>query len=275
MYKWLFAVILPVLLGAGPPAAPDEEYQALERAFNEAQQKYQEARRQQPEGQASERLTPPAKEFVPRFRAYAEKHLGQPAALPALAWLLRYGLTRQDNGVVPADVKWALAQVTKDYAAYPEMADIMPKLHPWDLSRQALINLYQKVIAINKDKQALAAATFLLAHQYYDHPDVAPDQAATGSAGKAGAGASAKQQREAAKRVAQEQKRAKELFAEVIRDYPDSPYAKSAAGYIFEIEHLQIGMTAPEFAGADADGKEIRLSGLRGRVVVLDFWGFW
>jgi hypothetical protein len=43
----------------------------------------------------------------------------------------------------------------------------------------------------------------------------------------------------------------------------------------FEKEHLQIGMAAPEIAGADIDGVPFKLSDYRGKVVVLDFWGFW
>jgi hypothetical protein len=43
----------------------------------------------------------------------------------------------------------------------------------------------------------------------------------------------------------------------------------------FEKEHLQVGMAAPEIAGADIDGVPFKLSDYRGKVVVLDFWGFW
>jgi hypothetical protein len=32
------------------------------------------------------------------------------------------------------------------------------------------------------------------------------------------------------------------------------------------------GSTAPELAGNDLDGKPLRLSDFRGKVVVLDFW---
>ena len=35
------------------------------------------------------------------------------------------------------------------------------------------------------------------------------------------------------------------------------------------------GFVAPDFAGVDADGGEISLASLRGRVVVLDFWAAW
>lgn len=40
-------------------------------------------------------------------------------------------------------------------------------------------------------------------------------------------------------------------------------------------EHLQVGMEAPDINGADVDGVAFKLSDYRGKVVVLDFWGFW
>jgi len=43
----------------------------------------------------------------------------------------------------------------------------------------------------------------------------------------------------------------------------------------FQRERLQVGMTAPDIAGEDLDGVAFQLSDYRGKVVVLDFWGFW
>jgi len=36
-----------------------------------------------------------------------------------------------------------------------------------------------------------------------------------------------------------------------------------------------IGASAPDFVSKDIDGKEISISGLRGKIVVLDFWATW
>jgi hypothetical protein len=44
---------------------------------------------------------------------------------------------------------------------------------------------------------------------------------------------------------------------------------------LFEIRNLAIGKVAPEIAGEDIDGKPLKLSDYRGKVVVLDFWGNW
>ena len=38
---------------------------------------------------------------------------------------------------------------------------------------------------------------------------------------------------------------------------------------------LAIGKVAPEIEGEDVDGKTMKLSQYRGKVVVLDFWGDW
>lgn len=40
-------------------------------------------------------------------------------------------------------------------------------------------------------------------------------------------------------------------------------------------EKLAIGKVAPEIIGKDVDGKEMKLSDYRGKIVVLDFWGDW
>jgi peroxiredoxin len=46
-------------------------------------------------------------------------------------------------------------------------------------------------------------------------------------------------------------------------------------GDIFQLEHLRIGMLAPDIEGEDLDGAAFKLSDYRGKVVVLDFWGNW
>lgn len=44
---------------------------------------------------------------------------------------------------------------------------------------------------------------------------------------------------------------------------------------LFELEHLQVGMVAPEIEGVDEDGVPFKLSDYRGKVVLIDFWGYW
>jgi len=77
-----------------------------------------------------------------------------------------------------------------------------------------------------------------------------------------------------------EEKDAIALFREVKEKYADIPWyqgtlGQRADGGIFEIENLGVGKAAPEVQGEDLDGKPMKLSDFRGKVVVLDFWGDW
>jgi hypothetical protein len=71
------------------------------------------------------------------------------------------------------------------------------------------------------------------------------------------------------------------LYERVARDYADlelwvgKTLGAAAEGALFEQRYLQVGMPAPDFEAHDQDGVAFRLSDYRGKVVVLDFWGFW
>lgn len=47
------------------------------------------------------------------------------------------------------------------------------------------------------------------------------------------------------------------------------------AGLAAETEPLQPGVAAPDFVSKDATGQEIRLSKIKNKIIVLDFWATW
>lgn len=53
------------------------------------------------------------------------------------------------------------------------------------------------------------------------------------------------------------------------------PLADRVASALFEKENLSIGSIAPDIVGDDHTGTEFKLSDYRGKVVLLDFWGYW
>ncbi len=75
------------------------------------------------------------------------------------------------------------------------------------------------------------------------------------------------------KRTNQKQSRA--LYSDLIRRYASTRYAKLGKASLFELDNLQIGMVAPDFEIEDENGSRWKLSDYRGKVIVLDFWGFW
>jgi hypothetical protein len=52
-------------------------------------------------------------------------------------------------------------------------------------------------------------------------------------------------------------------------------YGALAEGFLFELDHLQLGMQAPDFEATDENGVKFKLSDYKGKVVVVDFWGNW
>lgn len=68
---------------------------------------------------------------------------------------------------------------------------------------------------------------------------------------------------------------AMQQYESLVERYPDHELAARAAGKIFASENLQIGMQVPDIVGVDVDGNPLKLSDYRGKVAVIDFWGFW
>ena len=152
-----------------------------------------------------------------------------------------------------------MERLTRDHAASPAIKEVLPGLQyaVYMLGSDLLVPLFEKIRQVNPDPDVKAGATFNLAFALWN-------------SGPGVLGATADLDKQAAAK-----KRAGELFRAIAKDYPDADVAEEAAGYIYELDHLQIGMKAPEIVGLDASGKEIKLSQFKGRVVVLDFWGFW
>ncbi len=277
MRRTLLAAVLAaglVVLALGC-AGPD--YDTLVMQYGDAQENwredYRKAREESEKEQAAcegdgqdaasgvdmSKLPPhPSKKFVGRFEACAKRQAGEPEAIPALAWIISNsarGLSTDEAGQ-DSPAQKALRRLTEDHAAHVAVKDALPSMR-WafySADKEGLTAFYEKVIDVNEDEEAKAGATYNLALVLYQSPPRGDEDKAAAAAGK---------------------KRAETLFRKIVEDYSEMEIAKQAEGYIFEIEHLQIGLVAPDFSGKDVDGNEIKLSQFRGQVVVLDFWGFW
>ena len=64
-------------------------------------------------------------------------------------------------------------------------------------------------------------------------------------------------------------------FIRLQKEFADTPYAGRADAFLFELDNLQVGKTAPDFEATDEKGVKYKLSDYRGKVTVIDFWGFW
>lgn len=66
-----------------------------------------------------------------------------------------------------------------------------------------------------------------------------------------------------------------EIYRELAEKYGDTESGERAKGRLFRHDRLQVGMQVPDFESEDVEGVRFKLSDYTGKVIVLDFWGFW
>jgi hypothetical protein len=70
------------------------------------------------------------------------------------------------------------------------------------------------------------------------------------------------------------------VIERLVKEFADVPHGGETLGAfaerrLFAMRNLRVGKKAPDIEGKDMEGVAFKLSDYRGKVVVLDFWGFW
>jgi peroxiredoxin len=279
--KWHYAAAVAAVVltqttaafGEDPqPTTPDAKLEAIQKELKDAQAAYVKAVQALPntpeavsrKGQLFTESRKKRQEGIAAALELAKTDPKSETAWAALQWVLTspqiYDLQ---------DAKPALNLATENYAAKPEIGEIIASVDR-HFSREmrggpdAKTALYQAVVKNNPDRTARAQAALALANQ------------ANGIVGWA----EYKKRADVEKLAAD----AATAYEAVIKDYGDCPlllgYQKETIGKLakqklFELQHLRVGMVAPEIEGEDLDGRKFKLSDYRGKVVMLDFWASW
>lgn len=259
-HPWGTSVLLtlvPALAVAAPASHPQQEVesarelQRLEQRFAEEQKSWRAFRAEATTAEERAALLDafPKDEFAAELTAIAESAKG--TAVAARAWfdLLQLGTMLDDRALFER----ALARLLADHLQSPEVANLTLELTYGvrDWSAQLAADALRKILAANPAKGVQANGLAQLALLVGLDPRF-------GEAGRAEAEA---------------------LLARIEKEYPSSDFigmtgAEFAAGARHEMDHLRVGQVAPDFEMTDQEGARFRLSDYRGRVVVLDFWGF-
>lgn len=260
--------LLPVLMllafaaaparGAPPGDSPAEkepvppakaEHAEIEQGYRKARSEYYRQRREHAENEQAEnpapKPTPPEPEWIAKHMAAAQRYAGTEDAVPFLLSAVSIGARP-----LPSVAQKALKTLASDHVASPRLTDLTFSLiyHGRELEGRSAEDALDRI---------------------YDGTPHADVKAAMLYAGVAIEKRHAPQPSEA---------RTADMVAtleKAIAHAPESRWAGLAKGDIYELQHLQIGMTAPDIVGEDLDGVPFQLSDYRGKVVVLDFWGDW
>jgi thiol-disulfide isomerase/thioredoxin len=234
-----------------------EEYkQAMEAAKSdeekvEAVKKYRAALAKHPS---------PLPGFAPRFLDVAVQHPEAADAAEAFYQALQNcGGPRAKDGVFDKAIAAMRGQ------GYATKVDVRPLLRPLAHAEDdAATAFVRDVIAKNPDRKTQGLAARALATRYRRAAEIADVL-----------------EKKPEVREANEKRLGKEKVAEAIakgkagKKDADELTALVKEKYADVLPDLSVGQPAPEAVVAGLDGKEARLSALKGKVVVLDFWATW
>ncbi len=243
--------VTPLLLLSqqAPQPTPEEAaVAALQKEFGAAMQEYHKPLMQArtAEERRAVKLDPaknPAREYYPKFRALALEYGKTSAAFNAWAMTAQTAMIMGD----PYAAEMAQGALLRGFANSAQFASYVPRLTvvpsagetPEQL-RARTEALLARVERMSKNPEVLAAVLGRRAALY----------------------------REDAAKVA-------EINQQILAKYPDTTAGKRAKAAVYEAENLVVGKMAPDFESEDIDGKKFKLSDYRGKVVVMEFWGFW
>jgi peroxiredoxin len=250
-------VLMAAALGCSKPD-PAKEFAKLESEMEAAHDQYIDAVKKQLEQHGDATGTPDAKSapaaakpepikdprvgVLAKMDALAEKTVGTPAGeeivLRTFFWSAAFSLNTEN--LLPR-----FDRVARHYpsaAKIVEAVALVPEVYDQSGSPDQWIERLQRVANAAADNDAKAAANFAMGQIHL---------------------------------AAKQADRAKVAFEAAVIAAPTGYYADAAKGFVYEIDHLQIGMQAPDFTTTTLAGEKISLKDLRGKVVLLDFWATW
>lgn len=228
----------------------DAEYNTLITAYNSAQQKFYEPLERAKTDEERQKIRfdetkNPARSYLPRFQALARRAYRKDAGARALLEVIQLASQINDTKTTVS----AANSLVTDYSTSPTLQQAATTIRymTGQLGISGAAQLLHKIVNSSTNRTNKASAMYNLASMYSESQEVTAAQKAE----------------------------AKSLFTKLAASYADTPYAKRASAAMFALDNLQIGMTSPDFEATDEAGKSFKLSDYRGKVVVLDFWGFW
>jgi thiol-disulfide isomerase/thioredoxin len=196
----------------------------------------------------------PSPTFVKEFEALAQRAAGSEVEVRALCKVVELDHARSTSEAADTAGRKALDKLIAEHvqsAAISKLPGLVARAEWFD--RKVRETALRKLMSDSSLDEIKAASTYALATMLNGYGAGADDVA-----------------------------EAHRLFAEIQKKYADiagprrgTTFGSLAAGQLFELDHLQIGMQAPEFEVIDENGAKFKLSDYKGKVVVVDFWGNW
>lgn len=281
-----------VSTGAAAGATPEEEYKALVKEYEAALKVYQSDMRKTAAPEDRKKLIreeQPNDRFAARFLALAEKAPKSEAAVDSLVWVVRNADPLLSPGA--GLYERAVEQLLSDHVASQKLSDCAASLAREGKAGPVIARSQEALLRGLMEKSphrevrglacfALAGGRDALSWTILNTREAGPELRAALEelAGKEFIADILRRD------PVQLTKEAEDLFKRVVKEFGDVKGAwwgeevtlgTLAERYLFELHNLAIGTKAPKLESIDLDGNTVRLSDLRGKVVVLDIWATW
>jgi cell division protein FtsB len=257
-------ILLPLALLGGAAGAQDRAAAPAKTAASPAQKKLDELiervkQKRKEVGEAYEKATTdeernklmaamPGKDFVTEFRAVAEEAKGTDTAARAWMWCLQLG---QGDRKGVQEIVPTMLEDHMDSDVLVELTGFL-RYGATALGGEAPVaKTLQDMIEYSSNDKVRASAMHTLGLIQLD----------SSNAAKRAEG------RKLLERVVAE-------FASV-KTLRGGTYGEVVTRYLYALDNLQLGKVAPDFETVDENGVKWKLSDYRGKVVVVDFWGYW
>lgn len=272
-----------------PPGTPAEQVGSLIKQYSEisdALQREFDAAKTEADQEKLLEKAPDNQAYATLLLKIAQQHPRESAAVDALIWIVR-------NAPAPGTKKDAPFAIAKTILLRDHLNDARIGLLCLTLRHDRhdpeTLKVMHRVLDANPHKAAQAHAAFALAKMLRARAELAKHiqtadavQFATyekseghgvvAELKQVDIGAVVKESEALLERITRDKD-----FAETLIDYGarGRRLGELADAELFEMRHLQLGKVAPEITGEDLDGRPMKLSDYRGKVVLLDFWGHW
>lgn len=227
------ALLLTLTVNAQNTPAPDKEMDRVQAMIGQAKK---DAEQFSKAGGKPGDANDPNLKWSATLWEYREKHPASPATVIATTEALRL-LNRADR---LSELQTKADTLKPDEAAWKQVFYVLMSASSKSKDYSYLITKAEAVAQTASDKDIKAQARFNIGEAYWRTKD---------------------------------NDRARKAFQAVVTEYPGTKYAQEAEGNLREIEFLNLGQPAPEFARTTLTGDPISLAGFKGKVVVLKFWG--